>query len=467
VVVVGLLVLLLLGDGLRRLLLTPQGRADAVGMTLLLGLAAVPWVCILFDLAAIPITALSLVAAAIVLALLGFLTDPPGWRKLLAHLARKPEEPREHRRGSGVRRYSPAAVVFAALIATLVVFSFVHVASSPPRTYDALVGYDLVGKILAAEGKLRSSVFTHLQFNAQCVYAPFTATNQGFWYIFHPSIPRLWVPLLTAGFALVAWGWIRRWTSSATIAGLALFLSLTPPELAFHLTVGQTDLPSMVFTALGIFATVDLLRGRGGVWPAALFLLLATTARSENALFAAALTLVVLIARRRNRLAALGILAPSLAFFLFWNVLFVKGLIGYDPAGYFRETLSIDLPRLREVVGFAAQVIRERGTFGELAWCLPLGLLLWLAGWWGRRNGRLDAQDDPQVSGKLLLLLGVCFVFYLPYFYQWNPELNPLWTMHHTFKRGFFRFVPGLVVAVLASAPVAALLRRCDPPEDI
>jgi hypothetical protein len=118
-------------------------------------------------------------------------------------------------------------------------------------------------------------------------------------------------------------------------------------------------------------------------------------------------------------------------------------------------------------VGFAAQVIRERGTFGELAWCLPLGLLLWLAGWWGRRNGRLDAQDDPQVSGKLLLLLGVCFVFYLPYFYQWNPELNPLWTMHHTFKRGFFRFVPGLVVAVLASAPVAALLRRCDPPEDI
>jgi hypothetical protein len=51
---------------------------------------------------------------------------------------------------------------------------------------------------------------------------------------------------------------------------------------------------------------------------------------------------------------------------------------------------------------------------------------------------------------------------YLPYFYMWDPVLNPLWTMEHTYKRGFFRFVPGLVAAFVASPPVLTLLRRCD-----
>jgi hypothetical protein len=37
--------------------------------------------------------------------------------------------------------------------------------------------------------------------------------------------------------------------------------------------------------------------------------------------------------------------------------------------------------------------------------------------------------------------------------------------MDHTFKRGFFRFVPGLVTALLVTPPVLALVRRCDGPE--
>ena len=54
------------------------------------------------------------------------------------------------------------------------------------------------------------------------------------------------------------------------------------------------------------------------------------------------------------------------------------------------------------------------------------------------------------------------FIFYMPFFYMWNEELNPLWTLEYTFKRGFLRLVPGFLIAFMAAPPVTWLLRRCD-----
>jgi hypothetical protein len=45
---------------------------------------------------------------------------------------------------------------------------------------------------------------------------------------------------------------------------------------------------------------------------------------------------------------------------------------------------------------------------------------------------------------------------------MWDPVLIPLWTMEHTFKRGFLRFIPGLTAAFVCSPPVLWALRKCD-----
>ena len=66
------------------------------------------------------------------------------------------------------------------------------------------------------------------------------------------------------------------------------------------------------------------------------------------------------------------------------------------------------------------------------------------------------------MSKRLLVLLAAMFVFYLPYFYMWDPNYEPLWTMEHTFKRGFFRFIPGILAAFVALRPIANALRKCD-----
>jgi hypothetical protein len=459
-VFVGLLVLALFGDGALRLarhlgILTARGAAEEIGLRVLLGLAAVPFFCVAMDLIGIPITRLTVGVAASALAIAGF-AAARGRLGASAGAGEAPARPGE--RIDWLR--SPAAIVLALATASLVLYSLVHTSFYPPRTYDGLVGYDLVGKILAYEGKLRSSVFTRIAYNAQCVYPPWTATNEGFWYLFHPALPQLWVPLVAGGFALVVWARVRRWTGSPTVAGLTTFLMLTPPELAFHLTVGQTDLASMAYTALAIFAAVETWRGANRLGETAFFGLLATTVRNENALFALALALVVGVARGRRGWRATWIFAPAALFFAFWNLVFVRGLIGYNPGRHFRGTLDFDPARMLEVLRLAAKNIVNPGAFGEVVYTIPLAIGLWALGRWGRRRYAGDA--NPGLTGPLLVTLAACFLCYMPFFYMWDPQLNPLWTMDHTFKRGFFRFVPGLVAAVLVSPPALAVLRGCD-----
>jgi hypothetical protein len=181
-------------------------------------------------------------------------------------------------------------------------------------------------------------------------------------------------------------------------------------------------------------------------------------------LFAAAFALVAAIGVRERRWRAIWVVVPSAAFFVFWNLIFVKGLLGYDPGAHFRREFSIDPARMVEVLRLAIQIIWSHGAFGEFAWMIPLTVGLWMVGRWGNRAGRYTVAQDAGVTGPLLLLAGTAFIFYMPFFYMWDPITNPLWTMEHTFKRGFFRFIPPIMAAAVAAPPLLALLRRCEWP---
>jgi hypothetical protein len=521
----GLLILAAFGDGMYRLLgrmrLRPRtaGSVEWIAWRMLLALAIVPWLAVSYDLAGIPFTRGSMTAAAVAVLVAGFAAQRPGFRRGRSVLVEAPRggpaaaaavvgaaavvvgapaaDPATRRTPDPIGLFrSPAALVLIVATGTIVLGSLVQVAILPERNYDAIVGYDLVGKILAAEGKLRSSIFDRIVYNAQSVYAPFTSTNNGFGYLFFEAVPRLWVPWLLVGFLLAFGSWVRRRTGSATLAALATFLVLLPQAL---LTQGATearpDLPSMVYTAFAALVVIDLFRGRGGYGAPTVLILVATTARTENILFGVALAAACFLVRPSppGRWRVVGMVLVPTAFFLFWNLAFVKGLIGYDPAAHFRR-LDFAPDRVIEIVRRAFAIMAWPQAFGEFIVVVVAGPLAWSAWRLARRRARGDedrpgalegpgtaagATQDPageepvsagttpaaptdDVSGKLLLLAGLMFVFYLAFFYAWDPELNPLWTMIDTFKRGFFRFVPLLLVALLALPPLAGWLRRCD-----
>lgn len=543
----GLAALAGLGEGLTRLLrrvgalLVPAASRldllEAVALRLLLGLAAVPWVAIVCDLASIPITRATFLGAAALVLVAGWWSTrgvaparesrqplPPG----------QPRSPEDDPSDAGLRPAgghgawlrsvagswggslvaAPAASILSAVAVALVLCGLVQIAILPERNYDALVGYDLVGKIMSYEGRYVSSVFDRITYNAQCVYAPFTAASIGYGYLFHPIIQRLWVTLLVGSFLVLFHRRVARWSGSRTAAALAVPLFLLPRVVFTQTTVGMTDLPSMVFTALALFAIVDHLRGEGGTAPALVMLLAASTARTENLLFGGAMAVAVIAAGVRARARARRggedavtrpdsswrlwwrggwlLAAPSL-FFVFWNFLVVREKMGYDPAAHFTPP-GVDPGRLVEVVTRAASIIGMTPAFGHFWLLIPLAIALWFASWTARRRGgaaprvpgaagsiaaagasavsgpsaAIDSRTESErsatvsVPGALLLVLGLMFVAYLPFFYLWDPLLNPLWTMEHTFKRGFMRFMPGIVAAVCCAPWVARLLSRCE-----
>jgi hypothetical protein len=295
-------------------------------------------------------------------------------------------------------------------------YDLIQVALLPERNYDALVGYDLVGKILAAEGKLRSSIFDRIVYNAQAVYAPFTSSNNGFGYLFFESVPRLWVPLLVAGFLVAFGAWVRRRTGSTTLAALVAFLVLLPQALLTQgITEARPDLPSMIYVVFAALAVVDQWRGRSGWGAPATLLLVAATARTENLLFGAALAVAVLLphrsrapevgeastiasrpgAARSVRFSRLGkwwpavwLVALPTAFFLFWNLFFVKVLIGYDPTAHFTQ-IDFAPGRMVEIFIRAVKIMAWPQAFGEFVVVVVAAPLGWLAWWWlgGRQRG--------------------------------------------------------------------------------
>lgn len=505
----GLILLLLLGDGVARLfhrvgLIRFSGIAETAGMRILLGLAMIPFLCLAMDLTSVPITRVSLSVVMLAVFGAGLLV----WRRGLARKGSRESAPtdgdataegaaspaptaaplaNDSRRSSSIGKSgspkvfhasstaskgekqllrSPAALVLIFALVTIVVACAVQTNLYPSRSYDALVGWDVVGKVMAYEGKLRSSVFTNIQFNAQCAYAPFCATNQGYWYLFFPLAYQFWVPLITAGFCLVMWSRVRRWTGSPTAAGLGTFLVFLPPTLTYHLTVGQTDLPAMVYATLAIFSAAELLRGHGRVASVAFYALIGTVVRSEGVLFAFALSVVGLTFARKGRWGWIWITVVSVAFFAFWNLFVMRFLVGYDPGQYFRRTIDFDPARMAEVIQRAATILATPEFYGEFSALLLVVPVVWIVGVWGTRRGWFPEDESSRLTTLLILIVAVSFVCYLPFFYQWDPDLNPLWTMEHTFKRGVFRFIPSLIVVVIASPPILSLLRRCEPPRE-
>ncbi|MEZ4649313.1 MAG: hypothetical protein R3E97_11145 [Candidatus Eisenbacteria bacterium] len=457
----GLLILALIGDGgfriLRRLrVVEARSPEEWLGLRVLVALALVPAIFVTFDLTGVPIGRVSVGLFAALL-----FGGALAWDRIRPGNALGYGRDAIRQRWAELRG-APVAIALILATATYSIGSFAYVLSRPPWVYDGLVGWDLVAKVLSYEGKVRSSVFTEIQFNAQCVYAPFTSLNQGFWYLFTPDTPRLWVALLVTGFSLVVWSRFRNYTGSPTAAGLITFLLFTPPNLTFHLTVAQTDMPTMVYTTLAFLAAAEFARGERGILPVVFFSLVATASRTEGVLFAAAITGILLLFRKRAGIVSFWVGGAAALLFAFWNLFFIKHLIGYDPGTYFRDSVEIDFGRISEVLTRAAQIVANRGFYGELIWIIVTLPLVWAIGRWGsRRRWWTDSPARPYLA-PLGLLLFLSFLFYMPFFYMWNDQLNPLWTMEHTFKRGFFRFVPVLLFLWVSSPPVLGLLRKTE-----
>jgi hypothetical protein len=429
------LLFLCLGDLVVVLLGSPameKGRAYALALRLLLGMVGATLLILAEDLLGIPIrwTSLALPAAGALVAARGIA------------LRRK-----ESTGGADAQELAPPRPSLPDLFPALAVLAILLVSAVqsyliPPWTYDSLVGWDLVGKIMAQEGAFRSSVFEKIAFNAQAVYPPLTASMYGIYYLFHPESPQWWIFVMAVAFAVLAYGEKASLLRSSFLALLGLFFILSGHEVLFYLTAAHTDVPNMVFFSLGCFWALSYPQRRRSLAMCLVFFTAAMLTRSETLLVIGGVVLWMLARERFRDLRPLWILLPAALFFVFWNLFYVRGLIGYHPEAHFRSSLDWDPARAWEVIARAMTILSWRETYGDLVPLFLGSLVLWGLLRWG------PPVASPVRPEAILGLLVLTFAAYLPFFYMWDPKLNPLWTMEHTFKRGVFRYIP---LAVLFS----------------
>jgi len=410
-----------------------------LSLAMLVGLGVSSVVPLLLELSSISLTRTTLVAALVGLALPGLVVlyrRSPYLKLLFAPKA---------------NRFRLYELPFWLFCSYLMLISAWKCAWYPVIPFDTLVGPDLVATYAVREGHLISSIFTtHLPtaslYSNQPFYAPFTMLMQVMYLLTGLPFGKIWLTLLVVSFSLFLYAELRQTVHPLLVTVLLLFYWCSP-ELYAYTFLLQTDYANMTFFA----ASVWLLHRyrstgqRGQLGLSILLMTLACWARSET-IFFVPISMGMVIAkvypwpnRRALGLSLLAGFLPALAV-LFWNLVFVRGYLPIQPQlgrGLF------DFSSFRYGQTYAA--MNEDVIFNLTYWNYLLFFFSILTAL------NLILFSDRRGLYFLIWLAGLYGIFGL--IIQHIEGAN----VAYTFRRGFFKFIP-LMMMYLASTTLFARL---------
>ncbi|MBD3163445.1 MAG: hypothetical protein GF328_15185, partial [Candidatus Latescibacteria bacterium] len=399
-----------------------------LSLSFLTGLPVSSLLVIVVDLLPIALTTGSVLAALA----LGAVVANLGWRE---------------RTRTGLRTLAPRAVswradaiVFCTVLALFGAVSLWQAVHLPVIPRDATVGMDLVAKYAAAEGTIRSSVFTGPELEGrlsnQPYYAPFVMLMQLTFRLAGFAFGKLWLPVLYLSFLLFLYARLRA-ELHAILAGFLLLVFVTVPLMFSYSYLVGTDLANAVFFGLGVLFLHDFLRHdrRRDLLLSGLFMGFACWSRSESILFVlpGALFLLGDRFRRRGTVAwapAIVYLAAPAALFLLWHGFYYRLVFEAAPgAGVFSPGAA---PRSwGETTVSVLMLLGEDSLYGGAFYVLGTAVLVNVVGFRERRGGWLLAWIPLLLAGFVVLV-----------------QTTPAASVENTVKRGIFKLFPILVVYV-------------------
>lgn len=328
----------------------------------------------------------------------------------------------------------------------------------PNRFYDSLTTFDLLGKVIAAEGVFRVSLFEHTNISRGGSYPPFTALFFAFAYDMGATSMTRSILVPYGAFVLWIFGFARRWMG-ATSAYWLLAVCLVSPDFNSFLQLPLTQLPVAAFAggalvylhaALGATDAAPGIAGRRrALAMSAVFLVLATWTRADAGVFVLGAWLAVLV-YGRGRVPMWTRLAygvPAVGLTLAWQA-YAANVLGESGAGRFVEHLFWDWPRMRYLLVISAQLLLAAPQAFGLA-----GLALVVA--------LVSHATARRAVGPLALATVLALVVYTLMYYQVDPDRqDPLPAlMRSSYRRGVTAFILPMWMIFLIS-PVGVWGRR-------
>jgi hypothetical protein len=465
------IVLTLAGTVLARRLVPDSGRAERLGLAILLGLGAGTSLLFLAGWALVPLN------KATVFCLLVFPTAFLLW--LNRNQSTSPISPQSS--GSASPPWTPAEAFVLLLIATLFLLSAVKGNFYPITALDAH-SYDGRARWMAAEGTLEVSAYRELkvQGRSNLTYPPNFPLSLALGYWAGADQGKAIDLFFFAAALLVLFGFLRRHLPriGALLATLALAAT---PEFWNHASLALTNLPAASFYAAGMLLAIHRAAafppsGAGAppstaklsIGPAeGLLLAFAAGVRQDATVLTlvAALVLVLVFLPREpvfSRIRSLTwLVGPSVLMTLSWQ-LYLKTHLGVLSNEPFRKNLLGGIGVLPGFVGTAAFILGYVPLYG---WILYFFLAFVLMSLLERRpSGGPDEFVTRRAFRVSLCVLAATFGALVGLFNLLDPAFGggTIEILDTSFKRDIFYLVPLMIAATGLAPSMRALMERID-----
>ncbi len=340
-------------------------------------------------------------------------------------------------------------------VTLIVLFSVVFKTLAwPVFIYDSIAGYDLVAKVISAEGSFHNSIFdpSYPIYTVRCLYPPLVPYNFAFAHIIGQDSSKIVVVFFYLSIFMSFYTLVGRYTTKLAAAFFTMLLVLTPEFAAFS-ALSSPNPPTTFYSALGtlclyIWYTED----RQDFFNIGVLLMVfALWTRTETLIFAIPAGLLVLwkSVQKRYYLPVLLYSMPVLAVLFLWQW-YLSDILEIHKGLPIIKHLYWDPAKLKRMMYQVQWVSFKPNYYGIVVYLffalVALNLFQII-----RRRDRI----------ALLAMIFGAWGLYMIIFYQIDTTYLPNTTTWITsgYRRGFFYFLP-LILFYSATNRFTMLLFR-------
>ncbi|MCS6934466.1 MAG: hypothetical protein NZM35_04850 [Chitinophagales bacterium] len=440
--IVGLLLCYLLGASLMLLISRRYSLPELLGYAYLTGIATESVIMLLFDVAGIKITSGTMIVANVVLITAALAVNHKGIREGISQLKLPPLR---------LHNVNLVAWFFVLLMAWLYHAVSVKGLFWPATDHDAIGSFDKLGRIIAAEGKIKISLYQWNLQGAAGVYPPLFNAALAYAYVFGAMLSKIIITLFFLSFLLVFYSLMKE-TVNHTAAAVTTFVLMLTPEMFAHAALGLGNMPTAAYVCAGALSTFIWIdkKDEKYFWIGALMMAWVVWIRSDTVVFTAAALLIMAMDYWRHKNLKKMLLYGFVAVlpFVVWY-LYMKLKLHTTTSGRFDFSIGYVAERFDMVWGYIRAMLFA-GQYGSIDGGQLYGIVfvlffLMLAInflWMFQPKLRSTILTD---RWHVLVFFAASFIAYtlLFYFIDEKAQNSPLYSlMESSFKRGMFCFVP-------------------------
>lgn len=429
-IIIGLIVVYLLGfsitffvfkrnDDIR---LTVQ---EALGLSFLIGIGVVTVFMFLYDLLHIPIKAWTLLLISVII------TVALSWKYLKSIRSYFQNIRSELPHFKSAEMNLAWTAVFL-IICFLLIGSVAKSLYWPTTSYDSVAGYDLMAKVIAAEGKIKVSLFDMDVAGKRGIYPPLVEGSFAYAYLFGSDSSKIITSLTYLSLILLFYALLRKYVNPLNAVLFSLLMIVTP-EMFAHSSLSLTNMPGAAYAAPGLlylFLWMDK-KQKPYLYISAVLLGLNVWARNDGVVFNAAGFLLLLYDAIKSKRWKEIIIFSTISFLpLFAWTIYLKLAMGVTQDRFVNH-LFWDAERFGLLMDWIKRLILDVNLYGLTFYIFFLAVLI-------------NIKDIFRDKSELLLMIVLSFIFYSSIYYQFDDtkqdSLNTM--MRASFKRALFYFVP-------------------------